>query len=385
MRTIVGEVVNLSEADIGSVEDINTVLNMVRMLTEVDALPESLRTAPGQQAFLQRVATHQAFRDIERANIVGQVGLDAILIGSMVATGGLGDIAAGAVLTRVGLAVGRHTLIRTVAGQALTMGINAPVFSAGMAEIEYELGLREYRQEWDEFVVGSLFTLGVLASVRGGLGIYKGVASAALGGSAPSTLLGRGALGLGGFTTEVGVLTLYGSGEQSFEAYIRDRDISGIWEAENLAGTAAHNFRTLLGLKGGNRFISRGVHRVQDWMRIRTGVPAGIARNAGRLEVYDRTLRNAQSGLSSLTPEQVRIISEARDILIQERTTLDRQLASMGGMSEQEFIRRHGEEGRLSPKARELENWLRAQAYSCLLYTSPSPRDRQKSRMPSSA
>ena len=25
------------------------------------------------------------------------------------------------------------------------------------------------------------------------------------------------------------------------------------------------------------------------------------------------------------------------------------------------------------------------QAYSCLLYTSPSPRDRQKSRMPSSA
>ena len=26
-----------------------------------------------------------------------------------------------------------------------------------------------------------------------------------------------------------------------------------------------------------------------------------------------------------------------------------------------------------------------AQAYACLLYTSPSPRDRQKSRMPSSA
>ena len=26
-----------------------------------------------------------------------------------------------------------------------------------------------------------------------------------------------------------------------------------------------------------------------------------------------------------------------------------------------------------------------APAYSCLLYTSPSPRDRQKSRMPSSA
>ena len=28
---------------------------------------------------------------------------------------------------------------------------------------------------------------------------------------------------------------------------------------------------------------------------------------------------------------------------------------------------------------------LEAEAYICLLYTSPSPRDRQKSRMPSSA
>ena len=28
---------------------------------------------------------------------------------------------------------------------------------------------------------------------------------------------------------------------------------------------------------------------------------------------------------------------------------------------------------------------LAGNAYSCLLYTSPSPRDRQKSRMPSSA
>ena len=32
----------------------------------------------------------------------------------------------------------------------------------------------------------------------------------------------------------------------------------------------------------------------------------------------------------------------------------------------------------------ELEN-LSKLSYSCLLYTSPSPRDRQKSRMPSSA
>ena len=34
-----------------------------------------------------------------------------------------------------------------------------------------------------------------------------------------------------------------------------------------------------------------------------------------------------------------------------------------------------------SPNNLPNENWL----YDCLLYTSPSPRDRQKSRMPSSA
>ena len=30
-------------------------------------------------------------------------------------------------------------------------------------------------------------------------------------------------------------------------------------------------------------------------------------------------------------------------------------------------------------------NWVEMQCADCLLYTSPSPRDRQKSRMPSSA
>ena len=36
------------------------------------------------------------------------------------------------------------------------------------------------------------------------------------------------------------------------------------------------------------------------------------------------------------------------------------------------------------PDARE-DLGLRVEAWNCLLYTSPSPRDRQKSRMPSSA
>ena len=35
--------------------------------------------------------------------------------------------------------------------------------------------------------------------------------------------------------------------------------------------------------------------------------------------------------------------------------------------------------------ARSADNVRMEQAFACLLYTSPSPRDRQKSRMPSSA
>ena len=37
------------------------------------------------------------------------------------------------------------------------------------------------------------------------------------------------------------------------------------------------------------------------------------------------------------------------------------------------------------PKLCDLANTVNDEHYNCLLYTSPSPRDRQKSRMPSSA
>ena len=36
-------------------------------------------------------------------------------------------------------------------------------------------------------------------------------------------------------------------------------------------------------------------------------------------------------------------------------------------------------------RVRKLTSWIAEQVTDCLLYTSPSPRDRQKSRMPSSA
>ena len=42
------------------------------------------------------------------------------------------------------------------------------------------------------------------------------------------------------------------------------------------------------------------------------------------------------------------------------------------------------EEGMYDPAAKKILDKV-SQKYNCLLYTSPSPRDRQKSRMPSSA
>ena len=49
-----------------------------------------------------------------------------------------------------------------------------------------------------------------------------------------------------------------------------------------------------------------------------------------------------------------------------------------------EFINKHLEElVRIAPRREALEPPI--QTHPCLLYTSPSPRDRQKSRMPSSA
>ena len=44
--------------------------------------------------------------------------------------------------------------------------------------------------------------------------------------------------------------------------------------------------------------------------------------------------------------------------------------------------------GQDSPNVQQISNmkfFIENQSYDCLLYTSPSPRDRQKSRMPSSA
>ena len=64
----------------------------------------------------------------------------------------------------------------------------------------------------------------------------------------------------------------------------------------------------------------------------------------------------------------------------EDRTTFD-AIESQYGLKEQkvkELMREH-------LKSSSYKLWRKRVYGSCLLYTSPSPRDRQKSRMPSSA
>ena len=54
--------------------------------------------------------------------------------------------------------------------------------------------------------------------------------------------------------------------------------------------------------------------------------------------------------------------------------TIDEELLEAAGILEYEKV-----------QVVDINNGQRFETYTCLLYTSPSPRDRQKSRMPSSA
>ena len=68
-------------------------------------------------------------------------------------------------------------------------------------------------------------------------------------------------------------------------------------------------------------------------------------------------------------------------------TDNDQVLADMikVGMDVARFNFSHGDYDAQSKRLEQLIRVREAQGVPCLLYTSPSPRDRQKSRMPSSA
>ena len=75
-----------------------------------------------------------------------------------------------------------------------------------------------------------------------------------------------------------------------------------------------------------------------------------------------------------LTDERVDAIASQ---VASESMTLEQALSLRSALLQQKTVYSHH---RLKSKAREL-----ARLYRCLLYTSPSPRDRTRSRMPSSA
>ena len=72
------------------------------------------------------------------------------------------------------------------------------------------------------------------------------------------------------------------------------------------------------------------------------------------------------------------------DTAIDKLTDVSTSIKQMLAVHEQKLTQTEKTEEILFDKVRERGEEL-DMVYSCLLYTSPSPRDRQKSRMPSSA
>ena len=92
----------------------------------------------------------------------------------------------------------------------------------------------------------------------------------------------------------------------------------------------------------------------------------------------------ATSGAAALTAAGVKPGVPLLPMLAQIAEDFDEVLEAHGGTTALEYkydgarIQLHREDDRVSI-------WTRRLSDVCLLYTSPSPRDRQKSRMPSSA
>ena len=114
-------------------------------------------------------------------------------------------------------------------------------------------------------------------------------------------------------------------------------------------------------------------HDLRDWFEFldHSGVVWSRVRleDVGRFVAWLRLPASARDGNVAALPTAESVCSEA---------TVNRKLSAISAFYE--FQQRHGVDlGDL------LTTWQRRKASGCLLYTSPSPRDRQRSRMPSSA
>ena len=104
-------------------------------------------------------------------------------------------------------------------------------------------------------------------------------------------------------------------------------------------------------------------------------VTEGAAEKDGRLQPGDRILGVDNQSLQGLTQEHAaQILKNTGDTV---KLTIAQQAAQYYGLTH--LINQP------SPAHARKNNTEYTQHTHCLLYTSPSPRDRQKSRMPSSA
>ena len=105
---------------------------------------------------------------------------------------------------------------------------------------------------------------------------------------------------------------------------------------------------------------------------------------AGQFAI-DNNLEQAQAGVDSVHGVIDRILRTARS------AAYDPETKTINSSKLQEFIKKNERLADSFPQLfddlsnLQIANDLLSDANICLLYTSPSPRDRQKSRMPSSA
>ena len=119
--------------------------------------------------------------------------------------------------------------------------------------------------------------------------------------------------------------------------------------------------------------------------------------SAARLEHSDACVRREALAALREAPEAVMQYGEALSVRLEDSDAGEREAALEALRSSPEAVMQHGEA--LSVRLEDSDAVVRRAALkalrsspeavvqycACLLYTSPSPRDRQKSRMPSSA
>ena len=150
------------------------------------------------------------------------------------------------------------------------------------------------------------------------------------------------------------VLVLTGCGDSEPEQAATKQDpIREIISQVNTSGTITDRQAESLG-KAEDRLYLNGLTTITD----------------KQTESLSKAVNLQLNGLTSITDQQAESLSKIRSVRLSGLTTItDEQAKSLSGVSDLYL------------------NGLTAitDAQACLLYTSPSPRDRQKSRMPSSA